>query len=200
MNERLTRCAVTGIALHGMILRMTYGGIVRFACMAGIVMMLGACAHQPPPLKPYGPLPADIQADHIVIEKAARKMTLYRHGYPWKHYKIALGQGGLAPKQQEGDGLTPEGLYYIKNRNPQSIFYRSLRISYPNETDTMRAKMMGVQPGGNIMIHGLHNDAVKRNRAKGKKDWTQGCIAVNDREIEDIWNSVADGTPVEIRP
>lgn len=164
--------------------------------LAVLVLLAGCAAPQGP--SPYGPGPNDPRADSILIEKSKRRMTLYRHGLPWKSYRIALGQGGLEPKRQEGDNLTPEGLYYIENRNPQSIFYRSLRISYPNEEDMRRAMLAGVQPGSHIMIHGLSNETRRKGRNHIKRDWTHGCIAVTDREIEEVWNSVADGTPVEI--
>lgn len=165
--------------------------------MIGAVL-LSACASTPS-LKPYGPAPTDPQAERIVIEKAAQRLTLYRNGKPWREYRVALGQGGLAPKVQEGDKLTPEGLYYIRNRNPQSIFYKSLRISYPSPEDTLRAKRMGVQPGGNIMIHGLPRGKEWVGANHLRQNWTQGCVAVTNSEIEQIWNTVADGTPVEIK-
>ncbi len=166
--------------------------------MAAGLLALSACAHTPS-VKPYGPGPGDPRAERIVIEKSLGRMTLYKDGRAWREYRIALGSGGLAPKMQEGDHLTPEGVYFIKNRNPQSIYHRSLRISYPNESDARRAKLMGVQPGGHIMIHGLSADKRRLGKRHAQTNWTQGCIAVTDREIEEIWNSVADGTPVEIR-
>lgn len=164
----------------------------------GALLLVGCAAG--PSIKPYGPAPGDLQAERIVIEKSARHLTLYRAGKPWRHYQIALGQGGLEPKVQEGDKRTPEGLYYIKNRNPQSIYHRSLRLNYPNEQDKLRAARLGVQPGHNIMIHGLPNGKGYYGTRHRRKDWTEGCIAVTNEEIEQIWNTVADGTPVEIRP
>ncbi len=178
-------------------IRVMRGLAVKLAVVIGCAVFLTACGG--PRLKEYGPGPSDPQANYIVIEKTARKMTLYRNDKPWRAYHVALGQGGLAPKRQEGDKLTPEGLYYIKNRNPQSIFYKSLRISYPNPEDTLHAKKMGVQPGGHIMIHGLPNGKGWVGVRHRNKDWTEGCIAVTNEEIEQIWNTVADGTPVEIR-
>lgn len=159
-------------------------------------VFLGGCAA---PLKPYGPGPHDPQAEKIVIEKSARRLTLYRGGKPWRIYQVALGQGGLEPKEREGDRRTPEGVYFIKNRNPESIYYRALRISYPGPDDLVRARRGGYKPGSHIMIHGLPRGKEWVGERHRLKDWTEGCIAVTNREIEEIWNSVADGTPVEIR-
>lgn len=164
-----------------------------------MVVMLSGCAQAPLP-SPYGPAPGAPRADKILIEKSERRMTLYRYGKPWKTYRVALGRGGLAPKMQEGDQRTPEGLYYIEARNPQSIYHLSLRLNYPGPEDKMRALKMGVRPGSDIMIHGLPNGKGYVGRRHLKKDWTEGCIAVTNQEIEELWTIVADGTPVEIRP
>jgi len=113
---------------------------------------------------------------------------------------VALGQGGLAPKQRAGDGRTPEGRYVIDSRNSASAYHRSLHISYPNPEDRKRAAKLGVSPGGDIMIHGLPNGKGFIGSAHRAYDWTLGCVAVTDAEIEEIWKLVPDGTPVEIRP
>ena len=110
-------------------------------------------------------------------------------------YRIALGREPAGPKERAGDGRTPEGRYSIDRRNPKSGYHRSLHISYPNEADRERARAAGVDPGGDIMIHGLPNGAASR-----EGDWTQGCIAVTDAEIEEIWDLVCDGTSIEIYP
>lgn len=165
-----------------------------------MVVMLGACAQTPKSPSPYGPAPNAPQADKILIEKSERRMTLYRRGKPWKMYQIALGRGGLEPKMQEGDQRTPEGHYYIENRNPRSIYHLSLRLNYPSPEDELRAMKAGVRPGSDIMIHGLPNGKGHVGRKHLKKDWTEGCVAVTNQEIEQIWHIVADGTPVEIRP
>ncbi len=163
-----------------------------------MVIFLAGCAAPPP--SPYGPAPHAPRADHILVEKSKRRMVLYRHGRPWKTYPVALGQGGLPRKEQEGDRRTPEGRYVIESRNPQSIYYRSLRISYPSDEDKRRALTMGVQPGSDIMIHGLPKGKGHYGRRHLKQDWTEGCIAVTNQEIDEIWSIVADGTPIEIRP
>lgn len=115
-------------------------------------------------------------------------------------YKVALGRGGLAPKVREGDNLTPEGRYVIDARNAGSRFHRALHISYPNAEDRQRAAQLNVLPGGTIMIHGLQNGLGWIGSAHRLVDWTRGCIAVTDGEIDEIWRMVPVGTPVEIRP
>jgi len=143
---------------------------------------------------PYGP------ADKILIEKNLRQMTLLADGQIIRTYRIALGGNPEGPKERQGDKKTPEGIYYIKGRNKSSRFYLSLHISYPNEDDIRRAKKMGVSPGGNIMIHGLKNDFSWMGEAHTQNDWTEGCIAVTNEEIEEIDKLVPNGTIVEIRP
>lgn len=165
-----------------------------------MVVILAGCAQAPKEPSPYGPAPDAPRADKILIEKSAHRMTLLRYGKPWRVYQVALGRGGLAPKVQEGDRLTPEGFYYIENRNPQSIYHLSLRLSYPNPEDKLRGMRLGVNPGSHIMIHGLPNGKGYVGRDHLMADWTEGCIAVTNQEIEEIWHIVADGTPVEIRP
>jgi murein L,D-transpeptidase YafK len=139
-------------------------------------------------------------ADRIVVEKAERTLTLYRDQRVLRTYRIALGRNPVGAKEQEGDGRTPEGTYAITGRNPQSAFHRSLRISYPNAADRRRAARAGVRPGGDIMIHGLPNGAGAIGAAHRLRDWTEGCIAVTNHEIEEIWRLVPNGTRIQIRP
>ncbi len=139
------------------------------------------------------------EADYILIEKTRRKMTLYHGGRELRTYNVSLGKGGIAPKEREGDMLTPEGIYWIEGRNPESKFHLSLKISYPSEEDRERARAKGFSPGGDIMIHGVGTGASWWSNMVYKfKDWTAGCVAVTNREIEEIWHLVPDGTPVEI--
>ena len=138
--------------------------------------------------------------DAILIEKSARKMSLWRQGEAVGTYRVALGFEPVGPKTRRGDGRTPEGHYVIDSRNPNSAFHLALHISYPNATDRKRAAQAGVDPGGDIMIHGLKNGFGRLGAAHRLFDWTLGCVAVTDDEIEEIWSLVADGTPVEIRP
>ncbi|MGA9673556.1 MAG: L,D-transpeptidase family protein [Terracidiphilus sp.] len=140
------------------------------------------------------------KADSILILKKDHVLELLAGGKVIKTYKVALGQGGLKPKEREGDGRTPEGHYSIDSRNADSHYHRALHVSYPNAEDRKRAARLGVAPGGAIMIHGLPNGMEKIGAAHRLYDWTLGCIAVTDEEIDEIWNLVPVGTPVEIRP
>lgn len=145
------------------------------------------------------PAPPGAVADRIVVEKAARRMHLQRAGATLKSYRISLGRNPTGHKQQEGDSRTPEGTYVIDTRNPQSRFHLSLRVSYPNAADRRRASARAVSPGGDIFIHGLPNGTATADLFAGR-DWTDGCIAVTNDEIREIWAMVKDGTPIEIRP
>jgi murein L,D-transpeptidase YafK len=138
------------------------------------------------------------QADRIVIVKSTRTMTLFRGEKALQTYKVALGGVPIGQKRVQGDHKTPEGNYIIVSRNEHSQFHLALRISYPNPADRARARTLRASPGGDIMIHGLPNgfdDARYR-----QTDWTDGCIAVTNAEIEEIWKLVPVGTRVEIRP
>lgn len=133
----------------------------------------------------------------VVINKTERKMYLVRNGTALKTYSVDLGRAPAGPKQFEGDGKTPEGTYLIDKRNPNSKFHLSLGISYPNTDDLALAESMGKKPGGDIFIHGQPN--MLRGNVR-KADWTEGCIAVKNREMEDIYAMVRDGTPITINP
>lgn len=131
----------------------------------------------------------------IVVNKTASKMYLLHHTEVLKSYDIDLGFAPAGPKQFEGDGKTPEGTYFINRRNPNSAFHLSLGISYPNEQDVAFAKAQGKRAGGDIFIHGQPNDNKKLSK---QKNWTAGCIAVKDREMEDIYAMVREGTVISI--
>jgi murein L,D-transpeptidase YafK len=138
--------------------------------------------------------------DRILIEKNARRLMLISQGEVLKTYNIALGGNPIGPKERQGDNKTPEGTYVIDGRNKGSRFHLSLHISYPNERDKNRAKELGVSPGGDIMIHGIKNGFSWVGDAHAEVDWTKGCIAVTDEEIEEISTLAPNGTIVEIRP
>jgi murein L,D-transpeptidase YafK len=138
--------------------------------------------------------------DRVVVEKAKRTLTLYERQRVVKSYQVALGPNPVGHKQQEGDGRTPEGRYVIDFRKPDSAYHRALHISYPNAEDRRRARRRGVSPGGAIMIHGLPNGLGAIGKAHSLSDWTLGCIAVTNEEIEELWRLVKNGTPIEIRP
>ena len=141
-----------------------------------------------------------VLAERIVVHKMDRRMELIRDGQPIRTYRIDLGWQTLGHKQHEGDGRTPEGIYHIETRNSRSGYHRALKISYPNDEDRARARARGESPGGLILIHGQPNNARSYERAQKKRDWTEGCIAVRNEEVEEIWDLVADGTVIDIRP
>jgi murein L,D-transpeptidase YafK len=140
------------------------------------------------------------KADSILILKKDHVMELLSVGKVLHTYKVALGQGGLAPKQREGDARTPEGHYVIDAKYEHSAYHKALHISYPGAEDRKHAARLGVSPGGAIMIHGLPNGKGWIGARHRIFDWTLGCIAVTDEEIDEIWNLVPVGTPVNIRP
>jgi murein L,D-transpeptidase YafK len=142
----------------------------------------------------------NVVADKILIEKKVRKMTLFAKGQAIKSYTVALGGNPVGPKEKQGDNKTPEGQYTIDSRNRNSRYHLSLHISYPNEKDRRRAEELGVSPGGDIMIHGIKNGFGWLGSLHSWFDWTQGCIAVTDKEIAEIDKLVPNGTIVEIRP
>ena len=160
--------------------------------LALLLSAAGAAAGHPPA--------AATQADHILIIKSTRTMTLLRQGRVLKTYKVALGAEPVGAKTRRGDNRTPEGSYTIDSRNAYSQFHLALHISYPNAADRERAKRLGVSPGGDIMIHGLPRQWAWLGAAHRQTDWTAGCVAVTNGEIEEIWSMVAIGTKVEIRP
>ena len=144
--------------------------------------------------------PVAEKADSILILKKDHVLELLSGGKVIRTYKVALGRGGLAAKEREGDGRTPEGHYTIDAKNAASHYHKTLHISYPDAADRARAAKLGVSPGGAIMIHGLPNGMGWMGSSHRLYDWTLGCIAVTDAEIDEIWNMVPVGTPVEIRP
>ncbi len=157
-----------------------------------------ANVHVRPILKP-APLPI-LAADRILIEKGCRRLTLFCDGKPIKKFKVALGFEPEGKKTMEGDGKTPEGCYVIDYRNENSRFYRSLHISYPNDVDRRQAAESGVCPGRDIMIHGLKNNFARIGKKHLARDWTEGCVALTNREMDEIWQLVPVGTKVEIVP
>ncbi len=164
---------------------------VRGAGAALLAASLFACATPQAPTQ---------FADRVVVEKAKRSMHLVQNGRVLKSYRVALGQDPVGHKVQQGDSRTPEGVYIIDFRREQSRFNLALRVSYPNAQDRQFAAARGVDPGGEIYIHGQPNGGVNPARLVNGRDWTDGCIAVTNPEMSEIWALVRDGTPVEIRP
>lgn len=175
---------------------MHFEKIVRGSFMVRILrvfllVMLGLSVTACSKFKTYnGP-----EVTRVIVDKGDRKMYLLHHAEVLKQYNVGLGFAPDGHKGQQGDGRTPEGNYTIDRRNPNSAFYLSIGIDYPNAEDKRRAREAGVSPGGDIFIHGRP----WKNR-KGGRDWTAGCIAVTNSEMRDIYAMVRNGTPITITP
>lgn len=139
-------------------------------------------------------------ADSIVVEKEKRTLTLFQLGAPVRTYRVALGAQPVGDKIKRGDGRTPEGLYHVDFKNAQSKYHLGLHISYPDAAHIQRASALGFSPGGDIMIHGLPPKYASVGAEQADQDWTEGCIAVTDAEIEEIFRAVPPGTPIQIKP
>jgi murein L,D-transpeptidase YafK len=135
-----------------------------------------------------------------VVLKKERTLQLLYQGKVIKTYKVALGGDPIGPKSRQGDHKTPEGTYILDSRNAHSQFYKSIHISYPSPQDRASARQKGVSPGGDVFVHGLPNHYGWIGASHRLKDWTDGCVAVTNEEIDEIWQAVANGTPIEIRP
>ena len=143
-------------------------------------------------------LPASVTADKVLVLKSERKLLLMKGDEVLKTYSISLGANPVGPKIRQGDSKTPEGNYVLDRHNAHSQYYKSIHISYPNAEDVARARKLGVPIGGDLFLHGLPNDFDGPPEQQG--DWTEGCIAVTNAEIDEIWRAVADGTPIQIKP
>ena len=152
------------------------------------------------PTRAQAPLPAGEKADFLVVEKSKRLLTAFSGGKPLRTYTIALGHSPIGAKEREGDNRTPEGEYVIDSRLEKSGYHRALHISYPSPTDVARAKAGHYQPGGAIMIHGIKNGFGWLGKLHTSSDWTKGCIAVTNSEIEELWRITPNGTRIQIKP
>jgi len=174
------------------------GGAIRrsvaLATSLAVLVPLASLAHADDRLA------KESHADRVLVLKGERTLELLDHGKVLKKYKIALGGKPVGRKERQGDHKTPEGSYIVDRRNEHSQFYRSLHISYPNAEDRRRAQQSGMAAGGDIMIHGLPNGYGWIGSKHRLRDWTDGCIAVTNEEMDEIWRAVSDGTPIEIRP
>ena len=169
--------------------------LLAAACSQPIEPARPVLAPRPLPPLPSAPLPP---ADLVYVDKSERTLTLYSGGRPYRTYRsIQLGDAPQGHKRFQGDERTPEGRYTIDYRNPRSAYHLSLHISYPNPADRAYAEARGRSPGGEIFIHGQPN-GLRSGRVAG--DWTDGCIALSNAEIEELWRLVPDGTPIEITP
>jgi murein L,D-transpeptidase YafK len=168
--------------------------IIVVICCVLVTGMLAYC------LYPDEGLPPGKTVDKIVVMKSRRELIVYANGSILKTYKIALGGQPSGAKQYEGDMKTPEGIYYVNDKNPESKYHKNLGISYPNERDIENARLVGRSPGGDIKIHGLQNGIGFIGRLQAKADWTAGCMALTNQEIDDLYAHTPVGTVVEIRP
>jgi len=150
--------------------------------------------------QPYKPLDKSVSIDKIVVTKHKRTLDLISNNQIIKSYKISIGRVSKGRKEFEGDNKTPEGLYFINDKNKKSGYYKNLGISYPNEIDLKHAKLIGKSPGGLIKIHGIKNGFGWIGRFHLLFDWTLGCIAISDKEIDEFYENVKIGTPIEIKP
>lgn len=140
------------------------------------------------------------KVDQVLVKKSAEKMYLFSKGKILKTYSVTFGANPEGHKEQEGDERTPQGNYILDYKKEDSSFYKAIHISYPNEIDIKKAKKAGVSPGGQIMIHGQKNGFGWLSSLTQHFNWTDGCIAVTNKEMEEIWNLVDTGTPIEIQP
>lgn len=174
--------------------RGVYNRAMRIRMLTGLAMTLlaGLC--------PAQTVVPTLRADRVLVIKKERTLQLLRQGKVIKSYKIALGGDPVGPKTRQGDHKTPEGLYLLDSRNAHSRFYKAIHISYPNAQERAAARKAGVPPGGDVFVHGLPNGFGWLGSSHRVKDWTDGCIAVTDAEMDEIWAAVPNGTPIEIRP
>jgi len=175
---------------------------IAAAAIAAVVILLATMAapalHGLEP--PSGGAARSRRADRVLIEKEAHRLTLWRGGKTLATYRVALGRRPSGDKVCQGDHKTPEGLFTVDSHLPASRFHRALHVSYPDAAHRKAARRQGCDPGGSIMIHGIKHGLGWLGPLHRMIDWTDGCMAVTDREIEEIYAAVPDGTPVEIRP
>jgi len=174
---------------------------MRFLSRRGFVLLsaAGLVALGPARGATPAPLPS-FKADQVRVLKSQRVLELRQNGAALKSYIIALGSHPRGPKRRYGDGRTPEGRYLVDGRTTHTPYHRALHISYPNFMDTARARAAGASPGGGIFIHGMPNRYGHFDPVRFFIDWTDGCIAVGNIAIEEIWAAVDDGTPIDILP
>lgn len=178
-------------------MRITLSRILLMLLLAGTVSILVMESRRDHRGANSGPLH---RADRVLVKKSERRLYLLRDDKVFREYRIALGDSPEGHKQQEGDEKTPEGEYLLDWRNADSVAYKSLHVSYPNAHDREQARKRGVSPGGSIMVHGTMNGYESLGPMLQQMDWTDGCIAVLNHEMDEIWRSVRNGTPIRIEP
>lgn len=184
-----------------------------FVVFAAIVALAGGSkatrasqlvADKPNPMLRNYPRPEtasdSLHIDSIAVHKAEHELLVFKQGKLLKVYTVRLSSQPVGPKHAAGDNKTPEGLYYINAKNPYSSFHKSLSISYPNALDMNYAKTHGLLPGGDIVIHGLPNGAEKLGKNRYRNDWTSGCIALTNDDIDELFEKINTGIPILITP
>jgi murein L,D-transpeptidase YafK len=167
-------------------------GIYIMVILVGILIFYYFC--------PEEKLDASRPIDKILVLKSKRSLTVYSKGEALKTYTISLGLKPIGAKQFEGDFKTPEGNYIIDTKNPHSSYHKNLGISYPSKANMKYAKSKGKEPGGLIKIHGIKNGMGFIAKFHRWKDWTHGCIAITNDEMDELYKNIKIGTPIEIRP
>lgn len=142
-----------------------------------------------------------VKADSVLVKKSEKALYMFKEGKLLKRFNVVFGPRPKGHKIMEGDDRTPEGDYTLDFKNAKSNFYKSIRVSYPNEADRERARRINVQPGGNIMIHGSKNSWSAKTAARSRKfNWTDGCIALSNNDMDEFWEAIEIGTPIRIEP
>ena len=162
--------------------------IVKIIAAAFVFLLYAGTAH------------SEQTADRVLVEKSKSRLYLMREGEAFASFRVAFGSNPKGHKQAQGDGRTPEGRYILDYKNAGSAFYKSIHISYPDVKDRKEALKQGVDPGGDIMIHGQKNGYGRLSFLVQRFNWTNGCIALSDRDMDLVWNAVKPGTPIEIKP
>jgi murein L,D-transpeptidase YafK len=182
-------------------LHLVYGAVALVAHLAGDTATVRSAVGSPTILRtPVVGVRSFITADSIVVEKHKRKLTLFQLGIPVRSYQVALGKQPVGDKLRIGDNRTPEGLFHIDYKNPDSRYHMALHISYPDAEHVAKSHAAHAKPGGDIMIHGLPAAYADLGAKHRLYDWTEGCIAVTNVEIDEIWRAVAPGSPILIKP
>jgi murein L,D-transpeptidase YafK len=169
----------------------------RFIVIALIILVAISFLYY---LFPEDTLPPHVKIDKLVVLKSKRRMEAYSKGEVIKIYKISLGRSPIGDKEVEGDKKTPEGAYFINGKNSESGYYKNLGISYPNREDIEQARMKKINPGGEIKIHGIRNGFGFIGKFQRWLDWTAGCVALTNEEVDEIYQAVEVGTPITILP
>lgn len=169
---------------------------IKITLITFAVLIIGLAVYY---FYPEDKLPKGIKIDKMIVYKSKRKLLAYSNDKLIKTYKIALGRQPIGAKQYQGDRKTPEGIYYINDKNPNSVCYKNVGISYPNKKDIDNAKTLGKPTGGDIKIHGLPNRLGFIGKFFRRVDWTNGCIAVTNNEMEELYHAIKMGAQIEIK-